>query len=145
MKKIILFAALAIFAACNVKAQTTTPRFGTTKNSDQTYRRMNLGYVSVTDAAGLDSFRVNTNSFRTIYKVALVDSLMFASPTITNAYFGDELTFVISGTSGNKFKFSTVTTNFQGAGTATLSSGLNAILTFVFNGSKWVEKSRVVQ
>jgi hypothetical protein len=74
--------------------------------------------------------------------VAALDSLTFKSPTVTNSYYGDQITLQITGTSGDLIKFTG--TNWVSAGTATLSSGLNAIITFRFNGTKWVEQSRVV-
>jgi len=58
-------------------------------------------------------------------------------------FLGDELTLLITGTSGDKVKFTG--SNWVSAGTATLSSGLKAVIKFVFDGAKWVEASRVVQ
>lgn len=141
MKKLFsFFAALLVIGA--VSAQSTSPRFGTAKNTDNTGRVLTYKLVSVTDAAGADSVTIAPNAFETIYKVAALDSLTFKSPTVTNSYYGDQITLQVTGTSGDLIKFTG--TNWVSAGTATLSSGLNAIITFRFNGTKWVEQSRVV-
>lgn len=141
MKKLFsIFAALLVFGV--VSAQSTSPRFGTAKNTDNTGRVLTYKLVSVTDAAGADSVTVAPSAFETIYKLSALDSLTFKSPTVTNSYYGDQVTIQVSGASGTKVKFTG--TNWVSAGTATLSSGLNAIITFRFNGTKWVEQSRVV-
>jgi hypothetical protein len=141
MKNLIALFAF-IFTMSVVNAQSTSPRFGTAKNTDNTGRVLTFKLVSVTDAAGADSVTIAPNAWETIYKVAALDSLTFKSPTVTNSYYGDQITLQITGTSGDLIKFTG--TNWVSAGTATLSSGLNAIITFRFNGTKWVEQSRVV-
>lgn len=141
MKNLIALFAF-IFTISAVNAQSTSPRFGTAKNTDNTGRVLTFKLVSVTDAAGADSVTIAPNAWETIYKVAALDSLTFKSPTVTNSYYGDQITLQITGTSGDLIKFTG--TNWVSAGTATLSSGLNAIITFRFNGTKWVEQSRVV-
>lgn len=125
-----------------VNAQSTSPRFGTAKNTDNTGRVLTYKLVSVTDAAGADTVILRPNAWETIYKVAALDSLTLGQPVLTNAYYGDAIILQITGTSGDLIKFTG--SNWVSAGTATLSSGLNAIITFRFNGTKWVEQSRVV-
>jgi hypothetical protein len=142
MKNLIALFAF-IFAFVAVNAQSTSPRFGTAKNTDNTGRVLTYKLVSVTDAAGADSVTVAPNAWETLYKVAALDSITFKSPTVTNSYYGDRVVLMVSGTSGDKVKFTG--TNWQSAGTATLSSGLVAVITFRFNGTKWIEESRVVQ
>jgi hypothetical protein len=145
MKKILFaFIAVLTFVSCNdLKAQSTSPRFGTTAGRDNTYRTLTNGYSSITDAAAADTVTLSPNSFNSYYRISLVDSLYMASPTITNSYAGDQITLIVSGASGKFLKFAG--TNWQSAGTATLSSGLYAVIRFVFSGTKWVEQSRVVQ
>lgn len=142
MKKIFAFVfALACFSVVN--AQSTSPRFGTLKNQDNTGRVLTYKLVSVTDAAGADSVTIAPNAWETIYKVAALDSITFKSPTVTNCYYGDIVTLIVTGTSGDLVKFTG--SNWISQGTATLSSGLKAIIRFRFDGAKWVEESRVVQ
>ena len=147
MKKI-LFAAFVIsaitFASCQeTNAQSTAPRFGTTKNKDNTYRTLTNGYTAITDAAAADTSTITPNKHNNIYRITMTDSLYMASPVITSSYAGDCITLIVSGASGTKLKFAG--TNFQSAGTATLSTGLYAVISFIFSGTKWVESARVVQ
>lgn len=145
MKRILfLTAVLFSLAACQpVNGQSTSPRFGTTAGRDQTFRVLKLGYITLTDAAGADSTTLAPAKFDNTYRVALTDSLYFKSPTVTYSYAGDRMTIIATGDSGDKLKFAG--TNFQTAGTATLSSGGTAVITLVFTGAKWVECARVVQ
>ena len=142
MKKLLI----VLFAICftvAANAQSTSPRFGTTKSQDNTGRVLNYKLVSVTDAAGADSVVSKASAWETVYKVATTDSITFKQPVVTDCYYGDQITIMAAGASGTKVKFTG--SNWVSAGTATLSSGLNAIITFRFNGTKWVEQSRVVQ
>lgn len=143
MKKF-LFLLIAVVAFVAVNAQSTSPRFGTKKNEDNTGRSLNYKLVSLTDAAGMDSAVINPNAFETYYRVTLnVDTLVLRSPVVTNSYFGDKMIFVVSGASGRRLKFTGP--NFISSGSATLSTGLVATVVFVFNGVRWAEQSRVVQ
>jgi hypothetical protein len=99
--------------------------------------------VSVTDAAGADSVTLAPNGFNNIINVSALDSLTFKSPTVTKCFLGDKMTLLVTGTSGDKVKFTG--SNWVSAGTATLSAGLKAVIEFIFDGAKWVESSRVVQ
>lgn len=141
MKKIFLLALFVSFAAIAM-AQSTSPRFGTAKNQDNTFRILTNAYTTATDAAGADSTTVNPAAFNSIIRVALTDSLTFRNPVVTRSFAGDQLTIVATGASGNRVKFTG--SNWVSAGTATLSSGGSAVITFVFNGSKWAERSRSV-
>lgn len=148
MKKILFFIMLLTVgltvATFESDAQSTSPRFGTATNRDNTYRGMTLGYQAITEAAGTDSSTLAPTKFMNyVYVTLAADSLYFKSPTITSCYRGDQLQIIASGASGTKLKFAG--TNWQSAGTATLSSGLFAVINFVFSGAKWVEVSRTVQ
>ena len=140
--KVFLFAAIAICACLATSAQSTAPRWGLGNNGDNTGRALNYRYAVVTDTAGADTTVIRSRAWETIVRVNLLDSLS-VSPVLTNAYAGDRLIFLATGTSGDKLKF--VGSNWISAGAATLSSGLRAVVTFIFDGTKWVEKSRVVQ
>jgi len=142
MKK--LFLGLFLFAVTfTVSAQSTSPRLGTGANNDNTGRALNYNYVTVTDASGNDSKTLVPSAYSTVVRVALTDSITFASPTVTKSYAGDNLRIVASGASGTKVKFGS--TNFISAGTATLSTGGRSVITFIFDGAKWVEAGRVTQ
>lgn len=142
MKKYIFSMILLAFTFA-VMAQSTSPRFGTTAGKDNSFRMLQNKLTALTDAAGADSATLAPSAYNTIVTIAALDSFTLKSPTVTNCFLGDELTLIVTGTSGDMLKFTG--SNWVSAGTATLSSGLNAIIRFVFNGSKWVEASRVVQ
>ena len=141
MKKLIFI----LFSACifNAVAQSTSPRFGTTSNKDNTFRTLTNKLVTVTDAAGADTVTLATTGYNNLIKIAALDSLTLGSPTVTKCFLGDQMTLLVTGTSGDKLKFTGP--NWISAGTATLSSGLKAVITFIFDGAKWVESGRVVQ
>lgn len=141
MKKIITI--VAVLFATATFSQSTSPRFGTLKNQDNTGRAVTYKYQSIKDAAGADSANVAPSAYQTIVRVALVDSFTLKNPTVTQCYSGDVVKVVVSGASGNKLKI--VGANWISAGTATLSSGARAVISFIFDGSKFVELSRVVQ
>lgn len=140
MKKFILLF-VSIVLALGVSAQSTSPRFGTAKNQDNTARVLTYAVATAIDAVGRDSVVIKTTAFQTYYKVACVDSLVFKQPTITNAYYGDRLTIVLTSTTGTpKVGFSG--TYWKSSGTATLSTGLRGVIEFVFDGAYWVESNR---
>ncbi len=146
MKKYIFSLVLFIAAICTVtavQAQSTSPRFGTAKNQDNTARVLTFKTQSLTDAAGADSATIEPNAWHTIVQVAALDSFTLKSPTVTNCSYGDQLVIYVTGTSGDKLKFTG--TNWASSGTATLSSVAKAIIEFFFDGAKWTEKTRTVQ
>lgn len=141
MKKILF----VLFTICTLAAvaQSTSPRFGTTAGRDNTFRTLTCKLTALTDAAGADSATLSTSAYNTLVTIAVLDSFALKSPTVTKAFLGDQLTIIATGTSGDMLKFTG--TNWVSAGTATLSSGLKAVVRFIFDGAKWVEASRVVQ
>lgn len=142
MKKLFsLLFLIAIVALAN--AQSTTPRFGTAKNDDNTGRVLTYKFFAVTDAAGADSIVAVPRAWQTNYRVSLTDSLTFKQPNITYSYAGDNIRIIASGASGTKVKF--YGTYWQSAGTATLGSTGKAIIEFVFDGTNWIEAGRYVQ
>ena len=142
MKKLLSILIL-LTVTFTVTAQSTSPRWGNGANNDNTGRNLNYSYKTVTDAAGSDSTILNPNAYNTIVRIALTDSFYFKSPNVTRSYAGDNLTIVASGVSGNKVKFAG--TNFISSGTATLSTLGRSVITFIFDGAKWVERGRLTQ
>jgi len=148
MKKII-FIMLAVFATAYAQAQTTTPRYGYSSSRDRTMRTLTMDYAAITDAAGFDSVTIAPKYHHTQYKVTLTasDSLRFASPTVTNCYFGDKITIIAAagaGTSKMTFSWYQNTKWRTTSPFVSITSGHYAILNFVFNGSVWVEESRSI-
>lgn len=152
MKKIFAICAFA-FALSTLSAQHTTPRTGTGANNDNTYRAMTFGYKAVTDAVGLDTVKLNVNNYFTQVKIAsLVDSVAFNFTPVTNCYLGDRVEITVTNSSGGTAvkwagsNVATATTTTGGAvGTLYLAASKRANITFVFDGVKWVEVSRMAQ
>jgi hypothetical protein len=142
MKKI--FVVLFTLIAFTSIAQVTTPRF------DQSGRypasKANA-YIVATDTAGADTLFIKPTSMRTIVKVSVIDSFTVKFSSVVNSYFGDEVIFVATNSSGASHKLKVASTNATKASTGdiTLASTLGAVWRFIFNGVKWVEVSRAVQ
>lgn len=147
MKNIILLISIFMIGL-GASAQSTNPRFGTTAGADNTGRVLTYKYQTVTDASGsVDSSALNTSAWETIVRVSLVDTICFKNPVVTRCYAGDKLTIVGSNSTAavKRIKFSG--SNWITAGTAstTASTSGRAVISFIFDGAKWVEQSRVVQ
>lgn len=141
MKNIIVI--FVLFCSLSVVAQSTSPRFGTLKNQDNTYRVLTLKKSAIVDAAGNDTLSVSPNAFYSYVTCTAVDSFSVKIGSAANSYFGDNVQLIVSGSSGAKVKF--VGSLIKSAGTATLSSNGRAIISFIFDGAYWVESARVVQ
>jgi hypothetical protein len=140
MKKLILLIGFVI-ATVAVIAQSTTPRYGTLPNQDNTGRNLTYHLYSITDKTGVDTVTVRPTYWQNDFKVALVDTLKIQAIT-KGCYFGDNMRLFISGTSGKRLRF--LGNYWQlSAKTLDLSTGTYAIIELYFNGTKWVELSRI--
>jgi hypothetical protein len=131
-------------------AQSTSPRFGTLKNQDNTGRVLTYKAINIVSAnlSGANkAYTMQPNAFLTIYRITLpadTTALTLTQPTVSNACLGDEIVIIASAASSTpliKFQGS----NWINAGTATLSTKLRAVIKMVFDGAKWVESYRLVQ
>lgn len=146
MKKILFLLsliALTLVAATNTEAQSTTPRYGITTNSNNTGSGLTYKYATYTDVAGVDTFTVRPNAYQSNYKITLTDSLVMRSPVVTNCKYGDKMTIYATGASGKILKFQTGG-NWQTTTQAVTSSGLTIIIEYFFNGAIWCEVYRKV-
>ena len=141
MKKLISFL-IAIIAIVSVNAQSTSPRWGSAKNEDNTGAVLTWKYTTLNDAIGADSVIIAPNAYFSVYKFTVVDSIYFKTPVLKNSYLGDNISLIATGSTGGKIKFAS--TNLVTSGTATLSSGGKAVIKFIFDGAKWVESDRSV-
>ena len=156
MKKVLSI--LFLFAlTLTVSAQITAPRFGTTKNADNTGRGLTYAVVTTTDvtAATLDTILLAPNAFETLVCMKtgtvmtnLADSVCYKFSSTTGNYkLGDVVVFMISkGTGAGKIKFGGSQYVLSTASSAVaLAANKSLIMRFRWNGSKWIEESRVVQ
>lgn len=154
MKKLISI--LFLFAFAIVTAQ-TSPRFGVGKNQDNTGRVLTYAVITTTDLAQatLDTITITPNAWETLVCMKtgtaitnLSDSVCYKfSSTTTNYQLGDKVTFMISkGTGAGKIKFGGSKYILSTASTAVaLAANKSLIMRFRWNGSKWIEETRVVQ
>lgn len=144
MKK--YFIAIIVLAfSINAIAQSTSPRFGTAKNQDFTARQLNYKIGTVTDASGNDTVTVTPNAFQTYNKLTMTDSVSIKFAP-ASSYYGDNYKLIVTGASGTKVvKFVGSYVTLGATGEMRLTSTKGAVITFIFDGAKWVEQSRVLQ
>lgn len=135
MKK--LFSIVFLFAFCLVaSAQYTTPRFGTTPNSDNTGRVLTYGYVSTAYAA---SYVVVPKWFDTTVKIGQLTGDITLTANLAVSHVGDRLNLLVSANGSDRTI--TFSTGFSSGGTLVISANTYASLYFVFNGVGWFQLS----
>lgn len=143
VKKVIALISFSILIVASAFSQSTSPRYGTTPNSDNTGRVLTYNYKAYTDPAGTDTIKVLPVAYSNTYRVTLTDSTRIEIRSAASSYADDIITVIASGASGSSVNF--IGNNFISAGRAALSSGGRAIVSFRFDGAKWVESCRVTQ
>lgn len=150
MKKIISL--LFIIACTSCVVAQTTPRFGITKNNDNTGRVLTHALITTTDvtSATLDTIVVRPNAWETIFRPSanIADSVCYKFASVNMTYsLGDICTFMVAkGTGAGKIKFggSVVILSTASAAVA-LAANKSCVIRFRWNGSKWIEEFRMVQ
>ena len=143
MKKFI-FSIIAILAVTFVSAQSTSPRFGTAKNQDNTYRALTLGATTVTPTSTLVTLPAQTK-FTNIVTVASTSLSPTFTANVSSSYLGDQMKVLVAANSAGT-RTITLSTNLIGtATTQTVEASKKASFTFLFDGSKWIETSRCVE
>lgn len=137
--KFVLVAAFVAFLTSAVNAQSTSPR-----SSTATVR------VSTNDAAGADTVKLNPKEWRTIVSPSstVTDSITYTIRNTAQSTFGDQLIFMVTNSSGSGHKLKLSGSEFQVTGSdsaITLTSAKRATIAFIFDGSKWVQVSKIVQ
>lgn len=148
MKKIIFLFAALILSVAGANAQSTTPRFGTTKNSDNTGRVLTYKLVTTNDAAGNDTISVTPNAWETIIRPSsnITDSVNIKA-VLTNCQLGDYLTVIInkgSGAGAVRFPSAYFITPLA-TQRYTIAASKTNIFRFQFNGVKFIEIGKTVQ
>lgn len=154
MKKLLfLTAILSAFVAVSQ----TSPRFGLPPNGNNTGSQLTYAIITTTDvtAATLDTIAIQPNAFETLICMKtgtamtnLADSVCYKFVSSNATYkLGDQCTFMISkGTGAGKIKFGGSQYILSTASAAVaLAANKSLIMRFRWNGSKWIEVSRVVQ
>jgi hypothetical protein len=147
MKKFITLLFLVAFTLV-AQAQSTTSRFGTGRNNDNTGRATTYNFVSTNDAAGNDTIFVTPGYWQTniVPSAAITDSVNIKL-NLTKTYLGDNLRVVVSKGSGSgAIRFpSTYFINDATANRYTIAANKVAVFEFIFNGSKYVMTNKTIQ
>lgn len=148
---------LAVLTISFATAQVTAPRFGTDKYNDNTGRVLTYAVISTTDAtsATLDTITITPKAWQTLVCMKtgtamtnLTDSVCYKFSSTTTTYkLGDAVTFMISkGTGAGKIKFGGSQYILSTASAAVaLAANKSLCMRFRWNGSRWIEETRVVQ
>lgn len=151
MKKLITLSLLMLLASCAI-AQVTVPRYGITKNNDNTGRVLTYAFVTTIDVAqaAIDTVFFTPNAWETTWRPsALNDSCVVKLTSNTATYHvGDMFTIMLSKGSGNgRIRFG----GSQFIISTTISTGIalaankSMIMTLRWNGAKWIESYKMVQ
>ena len=137
--KFALIVGLLFCFSAMVNAQSTTPR---------SIQKTVL--VATNDAAGADTIKLNPKEWRTLVAPSstIADSLTYTIRNTAQSALGDMLIFMVTNSSGSGHKLKLSGSNFQVTGSdsvITLTSAKRATIAFIFDGSKWVETSKIVQ
>lgn len=138
MKKFISLLILAFAFTVGVSAQATTPRFGTSKNSDNTGRVLTYGYSAISYD---DTVTVAPNAYETIYKYTTLTGNCIIYATETKCRVGDKVYFLFNLASGGA-RTVTFGTGFTASATMVVDSAQAASVTFMYNGSNFIEIGR---
>lgn len=150
MKKFFTIALIGLLCGLCASAQTTSPRFGIPPSGDNTGRALTYNIVMPTDATGTDTLNLNLNAWQTLVRpaAALTDSLRIQFTSVSRCRVGDQVTFMIAAPAGGSRLLRFIGSNYVvgSDGTAlTAAASKVATITFLFNGTAWLEQSRFVQ
>lgn len=143
MKKIFFLLTL-ILSCLIVGAQSTTPRFGTKSNDDNTGRVLTYKYSHVNVSPGTATIYLKPNAWETIYQVDTLKHALTDSLSVSNAYLGDNVTFIFIADTLTAGRVVTFGNHMKCAGTLTVAKQKKATATFIFDGTIWTEKCRSV-
>lgn len=145
MKKLIFLLSLVCISFA-VNAQSTTPRFGTSANGNNTGSALNYAFIRTADAAGTDTVKFNPNSWETVIRPGtLVDSLQYQIKSVAGCAAGDKIVCTFLAPSGGTAVAKFIGSYWKvGSGTNRISMSANtrATIVFVFDGAYFCEVSR---
>ncbi len=130
---------LSMVTSINVEAQ--SPRFGTTSKQDNTGRVLTYKYEAISYD---DTVTVAPNAFETIYKYTTLTGNSIIYATETNCKIGDKAYFLFNLGSGGA-RTVTFSTGFTPSATMVVDSAQAASVTFMYNGSNFIEIGRAKQ
>lgn len=137
----LLFCALALIATASISfAQSTSPKFGTAKNQDNTGRVLTYSYKVQTYAA-TDS--VKPSAFDNTFKTTLTGAQTLKAD-VTKGSVCDKMVLIYNATGAARtVTFSTGLV--VSASTLVVDSAQKATISFIHDGVNWVETARAKQ
>lgn len=145
MKNILLLLMLSF--SISMTAQSTSPRYGITKNQDNTGRVLTYGATTITPTSTMVTVSsVANNKYYNYVTVASTSISPTFTANVTGAYLADKLDLLIKADATGT-RTITLSTNFiaNAATTQTLAASKQAVFRFVFDGAKYVEVARSIQ
>lgn len=119
-----------------VIAQSTSPRFGTGPNNDNTGRVLTYKYSAPVYGA---SIALNPNAYETIVKFGTLTGALTLTSTVTNCYVADKLSAIFLADGTNRTV--TFSTGFSSGGNIVVNAGATMTVNFVFDGAGWVQQT----
>jgi hypothetical protein len=117
----------------------STFRFITGAAQDNTGRVATFHQDSVAYGS---TIALKPTDYSTLAKVAQLTGAATVTAATTQSNIGDELKLLLSSDGTNRVV--TFGTGFSSSGTLTVTASKKATATFIFDGSTWVEVSRIV-
>ena len=146
MKKSIVISLLVLTsslftALCS--AQSTSPRFGTVPNDDNTGRTLTYYYFTPTDVGFKDTAKITPHGFETFIQPtdSIKDTIVFRAYN-TSSYVCDRMEAQFVGANAGTNKKIIFGTGFSGPNTTiSITSKTAYHITFIFDGNAWRETS----
>jgi len=114
-------------------------RFSTVANDDNTGRVLTYDFKKPTYAATLS---INVNAYRTYVEPTVLTGNCTINAVVTNVQEYDELIVILL--SDTTLRTVTFGTNFKSTGTIAPAISKSATISFVFDGTNWLETGRAV-
>ena len=143
MKQIITLLLLAIGLSAN--AQSTSPRYHNPPGGDNSANTVSFYLKTIADTAGStsDTIEMRPAYQTTNYKLTLTDSCYLRLKSLAGSYFNDIVTVDLTKGSGSGLLI--LDANFvvaTGTNRISITASKKTMLTFRFDGSKFVEQGR---
>lgn len=144
MKKTLILLAIGyqLLAIGSASAQSTSPRFGTEPNDDNTGRTLTYYYFTPTDVGFKDTAKFTPHGFETFIQPtdSIKDTIVFYAYN-TRSHVCDKMDFQFVGANAGSNKKIIFGTGFSQTITIPITSKQGYHITFIFDGNVWRETS----
>lgn len=134
---------IAMLFSVAVFAQSTSPRWGGgPPQNDNTGRILTYAVITVTTTTATTVSYQKPNAYETVIIVGTVAHALTDSLSVSNAFVGDNVTFVFTGDTLTAGRVVTFGNHIKSVGTLTVPKSKKATATFIFDGVAWIETGR---